>query len=189
MRASGEAPRYVRLGYLVAGAGAVLVAVALFLSWYRSFWESGRIRGLTTDPVEANAWEAFAVVDVLLASTALIVLVLAGVGLVRRDPRGLVAVAVLAALAAALIAYRLVKPPELQPPPTGTAEFHASRQLGAYLGFAGALVVVLSAPIAMALGRLALALRGVRPRKRCPQCASTVHADAHVCRHCGHRFA
>jgi high-affinity Fe2+/Pb2+ permease len=112
--------RRLRGSDLVAAAGAVALLAALFLDWY-----SG-----------ASAWQAFSVLDVVLALLALVPLAVAPLQATRDSPSLPVAFSVLAvvagALAALLIAYRIVN----QPGPNDAVDVQA----GAWIGLAAAVV-------------------------------------------------
>jgi hypothetical protein len=110
----------LRDGEWIAGAGAVALLAAMFLHWY-----SG-----------ASAWQAFSVLDMVLA-----LLLLAPLGLVvlqatRTSPSLPVAFSVLTvvtgALATLLILYRILN----QPGPNDVVDV----ELGAWVGLAAAVV-------------------------------------------------
>ena len=110
----------LRDGELIAGAGGVALLVSLFLGWY-----SG-----------ASAWEAFSVLDVLLALLALVPLALVVLQATRESPSLPVAFSVLTvvagALATLLVLYRVVN----QPGANDAVEV----ELGAWIGLAAAVV-------------------------------------------------
>jgi hypothetical protein len=124
----------------VIGAGALLVG--LFLSWF----EPG-----------ISAWNAFEIVDLLLAAIAVGVLVVALAG--SSDRPGLVALAgwlPVAALAAlALVAVSLLNPP----PAAGDG----SLEIGAWVSLGGAALLVVGAVLATTEFSLVIT---VRPRRR-----------------------
>jgi hypothetical protein len=106
---------------LVAGGGALLLAAALFLDWY-----SG-----------ASAWEAFSVLDVVLALLALPPLALVVAQATRASPSVPVLLSVLSIvaglLAFVLIGYRILN----QPGPNDAVDVEA----GAWVGLAAAALV------------------------------------------------
>ena len=112
--------RRLRDGEWLAGGGGLALLASLWLDWYG---------GMT-------AWQALAVIDVLLALLALVPLALVVAQATRRSPAVPVALSVLTplagALAAALIAFRLIDLPD------GAVAVHG----GAWLALAAALVVV-----------------------------------------------
>ena len=116
----------LRAGEWIAGAGGVALLAAMFLHWYRA-----------AGVVEVTAWEAFGVLDVVLALLALAPLGLVLTQATRRSPSVPVAFSVLAALAGALAAllilYRIVN----QPGPNDIVDV----QLGAWLALLAALVI------------------------------------------------
>ena len=91
--------RRLRDGEWLAGAGGVALLASLFLDWYG----------------DRTAWQALAVIDVVLALLALVPLALVAAQATRRSPAVPVALSVLTApagaLAAALIAFRLIDLP------------------------------------------------------------------------------
>ena len=109
--------RRLRDGELIAGAGGLALLVSLFLGWY-----SG-----------ASAWEAFSVVDVLLALLALVPLALVVVQATRESPSLPVAFSVFTVvaglLATLLVLFRIVDKP-------GGGDV----ELGAWIGLAAAVV-------------------------------------------------
>jgi hypothetical protein len=115
----------LRDGEWIAGAGAVALLAAMFLHWYAA--------GL----VEVTAWQAFDVLDIVLALLALVPLGLVFTQATRRSPSIPVAFSVFTvlagALAALLILYRIVN----QPGSNDVVEVKA----GAWLGFAAAAVI------------------------------------------------
>jgi uncharacterized membrane protein len=115
----------LRDGEWIAGAGGVALVAAMFLHWYGA------------GPVEVTAWQAFDVLDVVLALLALVPLGLVVTQATRRSPSIPVAFSVLTTLAgglaALLVLYRIVN----QPGPNDLVEVQA----GAWLGFVAALVV------------------------------------------------
>ena len=122
--------RRVRAGDIVVGAAALVLLVALFRTWYTV----PSYRNL-------NAWEAFGVVDVLLALIALLGIVLALSQVVGRGPALPVALGVitttLALAATLLVLYRILN----QPGPNEAIDV----RYGAYLGLLAALGVFLGA--------------------------------------------
>jgi hypothetical protein len=95
----------VRSGDYVAGAAGAVLLLSTFLEWYTV---RGREDGL-------SAWEAFSVVDVLVALVALLGIALALVQVVGRGPALPVAIGVitatLALAATLLVLYRIVNQP------------------------------------------------------------------------------
>jgi hypothetical protein len=110
--------RRQRGGDRLAGAGGVALLVALSLDWY-----SG-----------ASAWQAFSVLDVVLALLALVPLALVVLQATRESPSLPVAFSLLTtvggALATLLILYRIVD----QPGPND----RVGVELGAWVGLAAA---------------------------------------------------
>ena len=123
--------RRVRAGELVAGAAGVVLLAAMFLNWYSV---NSRDDSLT-------AWEAFSVVDVLLAIVALLGIALALSEVIGRGPSLPVALGVvtttLALAGTLLLAYRIIN----QPGPNDLISVEA----GAYLGLLAGVGVFLGA--------------------------------------------
>jgi carbon starvation protein CstA len=121
--------RRLRDGELIAGAGGLALLAAMFLHWYGT--------GLRIVRFEVTAWQAFGVLDVVLALLALVPLALVVLQATRRSPAIPVAFSVFTALAGALAAllilYRIVN----QPGPNDEVEVQA----GAWLGLLAALVI------------------------------------------------
>jgi hypothetical protein len=110
--------RRLRAGEWIAGAGGIALLASMFLDWY-----SG-----------ASAWQAFSVLDVVLAMLALVPLGLVATQATRDSPSLPVALSVLTTvagmLAVLLILYRILN----QPGPNDAADV----ELGAWAGFAAA---------------------------------------------------
>jgi len=121
--------RRLRDGEWVAGAGGLALLAAMFLHWYGT--------DLRIVVFEVTAWQAFGVLDVVLALLALVPLALVFTQATRGSPSIPVAFSVLSTiagmLAALLILYRIVD----QPGPNDVVEVQA----GAWLGLLAALVV------------------------------------------------
>jgi carbon starvation protein CstA len=117
----------LRDGEWIAGAGGVALLAAMFLHWY----------GLAVGRAEATAWQAFGVLDVVLALLALLPLALVLTQATRPSPSIPVMFSVLTtiggALATLLILYRIAN----QPGPNELVDV----QVGAWLGLLAALVV------------------------------------------------
>jgi hypothetical protein len=124
-------------GELVAGAGGALLLVATFLPWFAldaAIELPGRSGGVTVRGEGVNAWEAFAVIDLLLLATALAAIALAALavsGLRRgRIPLALAVIAA-AVVSGALIVFRLLDPPDLVTA-ADTAATETGRRIGAF---------------------------------------------------------
>jgi len=117
----------LRLGELVAGAGALVLLIATFLDWYTP---SGRGEGL-------SAWSAFTVVDLLLGLVIALGLAVLAFQRVGRGPALPVALEVvtttLALATTLLVLYRILN----QPGPNDAIGVSA----GAYLGLLAAAAV------------------------------------------------
>ena len=136
--------RRVRAGEIVAGVAGVALLAAMFLDWYSMPPEllSGaldrRLRGV-------SAWEAFSVIDLLLALCALAPLVLVAFQATRVSQSLPVMWSVLTTIAGMiavlLVLYRLID----QPGPNELVEVEP----GAWIGLVAALAVVAGGWISM----------------------------------------
>ena len=115
--------RRLRHGEWLAGTAGVVLFVSLFLHWYGG----------------ANGWESFAATDVVLAISALMGIGLAVATATQRTPavpQGISALTVPVALAGAvLVVIHTISPPD------GAS----GREVGLWLGLAGALGVLVGA--------------------------------------------
>jgi hypothetical protein len=125
-----------RVGEILAGAFGVLLLVSLFLPWYRDEAPACLREPCPAAPTR-SAWEAFAVLDLVLLAVAL-----AGVGLLvvevtQRTPAIPVAWSAIAALLA-LVAVGLVLWRSLSPPGgSGVEPVFSLLGLAASAGLAG----------------------------------------------------
>ena len=111
----------------LAGLGGLLLLVSLFLPWYRLQDRSLQVAD------DYTAWQALAVIDVLVAILAVPAILVPVLSLARRGPAKAIAIAVIASatgwLAILLVAVRLVFPPD-----------GLDLRYGAWLALAGALL-------------------------------------------------
>ena len=125
--------RRFEVGPILVALGAILLLVSLFLDWYGPL----------------TAWEAFEVVEVLLAGLAVAALIVATGQLVPDlewgERRWLPAIVLAVAV---LVAAELI-----DPPPAAGAE---ALEQGAWLAFAAALVMLAGA--VLTLGRISFAV-------------------------------
>ena len=135
--------RRFEVGPILVALGAALLLVSLFLDWYGPL----------------SAWEAFEVVDVLLACLAVAALVVAAGQLVPDlewgERRWLPAIVVAVSV---LVAAELVDPP----PAAGSEVL----EQGAWLAFAGALVMLAGAVLSVGRISFAVAIEGRETRER-----------------------
>lgn len=121
----------VSLGELVGAVGGLGLLVASFLPWYSSGGEN------------ATAWQAFSVVDVLIAAAATAGLSVGLVVLFRISVSypvaGSTITLLFGAIAFVLIAYRLIDPP-------GDG---LTREIGAWIGVAAAAAVTVGGYLAI----------------------------------------
>ena len=144
-------PRWLRPGDGLAALGGLLVLVALFLPWYSVTLPSGA----PAAGRDLTGWQAFSVIDILLALAALVGIGLAVAVATRRTPALPLAVAVIGiitgALAVLLVLVRILD----QPGPNQLLDV----ALGAWLALVGALGLAAGAWRSLADERN----RGVRP--------------------------
>lgn len=101
---------------LAAAASVALLVVMVTVDWYAPPAPAGRPGATAYAPLPgATAWQAFGVLDVVLAAVAALGLALAGLTAARRSPALPVATALTlipaAALATLALLYRLANPP------------------------------------------------------------------------------
>jgi RsiW-degrading membrane proteinase PrsW (M82 family) len=130
----------LRDGEWIAGAGGSVLLVSLFLRWYSASLADLLDGAGVAAPglsVTATAWQAFSVLDVVLAVLALVPLALVWFHATRRSPSVPVAFSVLTVvaggLATLLILYRIIN----QPGPNDLVDV----ELGAYLGLLSAVAI------------------------------------------------
>jgi hypothetical protein len=124
--------RRFQVGPIIVALAAIVLLVSLFLEWYGSL----------------IAWEAFEIVDVLLAALALAAL-MAAVGAFAPD----VAYVERRWLPPIALGAALIVAAELDPPPAAGSDSAAT---GAWLAFGAAIVMVIGA--VLSLGRVSLAV-------------------------------
>ena len=128
----------LRFGDWVMGVGGLAVLAVMFLDWY------GPPDELLYAPegLDWNAWEAFAVNDVILALAALMAIVAAVMTAVHPTAAVPLAIASLASLvsmlALILVVIRVIWPPDLFP---DEVPLDTARQAGAWLGLVATAVL------------------------------------------------
>jgi hypothetical protein len=150
--------RRLRVGEWVVGASGLLLLVALFLPWY----ELGE--GIVVGPPDvldarASAWDAFTVLDLLLALGALAAIAVVVVTAAHATPAVPLAMESLVTLFAlmllVLVVFRLADPPDVSflestsGPATRERVEDIDRAAGAWLGLAGVLGIVAGGLVAM----------------------------------------
>ena len=126
--------RRVRTGEIVAAVGAVVLLISMFLDWYAPNVVFGALDRLD---LGVNAWEAFGVIDLLLALVVVLGVALLAFQFAGRGPALPVAIEVvtstLALIALLFVAYRIVN----QPGPNDLVDV----LFGAWLGLVSVAVV------------------------------------------------
>jgi hypothetical protein len=136
--------RRFELGPIIVAAGALLLLVSLFLDWYGA---------------GVSAWDAFEVVDLLLAALAIAAIV-AAVGALAPDT-GALDRRWLPVLVAAIVV--LVVASIINPPPAAAG---ASADIGAWIAFGAAIAMLLGAVLSMGRVSFSVAVEGREPRQR-----------------------
>ena len=146
------------MGEWVVGASGLLLLVALFLPWY----ELGQ--GIVVGPpdvldAQASAWDAFTVLDLLLAFGAVAAIAVVFVTAAQATPALPLAleslVALFGLLLLVLVIFRLADPPDVSflESTAGAATRERvddiDRGAGAWLGLAAVLGIVVGALVAM----------------------------------------
>jgi hypothetical protein len=120
----------LRTGELVTGIAGVLLLIDMFLPWYGIGGAIGQFASAAGVDVDANAWDAFGFIDLVIFVTSLVAIgsvVLAASGRsVALPVAASVVVTVLAIVTALLILYRIINPPG----PNDVVDV----QIGAWLG-------------------------------------------------------
>jgi hypothetical protein len=122
----------VRLGEWIAGASAVALLGFMFLGWFGAEPKEAR-DAVVSGKAEQTAWEAFGVLDIVLALTAAMGIALVVVTATQRTPAlpiAFVSVTALVALVATVwLAIRAAAPPA----PEGS-NLETTRETGLWLG-------------------------------------------------------
>jgi carbon starvation protein CstA len=148
---------------LGAGAAGVALLVTLFLPWYGGAVGTGVVAyGPGATQRYATGWEAFGVVDILLAIAALVAIALVVVTATARGPAKPVAFSVIStltsALAVVLVLWRVLDPPEPG----------LTRHYGAWLALVVALLMFVASFAAMRDERTPGAVPPDVPRRPVP---------------------
>jgi hypothetical protein len=140
-----QAPTRISAGGLVAAVGGILLLVSLFLDWF--------------DP-GVTAWTVFEIVDLLLAAIALAALVAAAASIDPRLPLDDRLLVPLGAVATLLVVHALIDHPP--------AALGADPTEGAWLGLAGALLLLVGGLLTVVRVSLAFDVERNRPARRPP---------------------
>jgi uncharacterized membrane protein len=154
---------------LLAGAAGVALLVVMFLPWYQVRGTPAAIaffqgRGPTPQPAftRLSAWEAFSVIDILLALCALVAIALVVVTATASGPAKPVAFTVLTTLAgllATLLAlFRAIAPPH----------GYLERCYGVWVGLAAAVLMLVGGFLTMKDDRTPGAVPPDLPRRPAP---------------------
>ena len=129
-------------GAALAAAGGVLLVVAMFLDWYALEVSGGRVPGAErlASSARLDAWQAFAWIDLLLLTAAVLAVASAGFGAAASRLASPVVVGACGAVAAILVLWRLVDPPLVRGE-VFTFTVDVVVKPGALLGLLGALSI------------------------------------------------
>lgn len=137
--------RRIDAGDVLAALGGVLLIVALFLDWFAG----------------ATAWQAFEIVDLLLAAGAVAAIAAAAEGLGLRSGLRPSALVPIGLVLLAIVVVQLIEPP----PGFNNIDDRGS---GAWLGLAGAALIVLGAALRIARINVTVSVGGRETRRRVP---------------------
>jgi hypothetical protein len=138
-----QAPTRISAGGLVAALGALLLLISLFLDWF--------------EPA-LTAWDAFEIVDLLLALIALAALAAAAASIDLRLPLDDRLLLPLGAAATVLVVHALIDHPP--------AARNVDPAEGAWLGLAGALLLLIGGLLTVVRVSLAFDVDRSRPARR-----------------------
>jgi len=136
------------MGERIAGGSALALLIIMFLPWYGAkvnISGSGSGSGIGSGNVSgnANAWDAFSSIDVVLLLVILVVVALVAARVANAVPSGVPAPVIIVGagmLAVVLVAYRLIDlPGESGGTPGVTVEI--TRQIGVFLGLLAAAAI------------------------------------------------
>ena len=123
----------LRFGDWIMGVGGLAVLIVMFFDWYKPTLGDAVVT-FGTEDLQPNAWEAFAVTDLILALAALMGIV--AFVLTVSQPTAAVPLAlaslttIVALIALLLVVLRVVWPPDV----VSNDEFDTGRMTGAWLG-------------------------------------------------------
>ncbi len=150
--------RRLRVGEVIAAVSGLVLAVALFLPWYEQIRVEPSVRAPARESSTTfTGWEAFAVIDVLLAVTAILGIGLLVVTVAQRTPSIPIAADALLTIVGSLIAIvALVRVLNLPGDVDSDSSLviDAGREPAAWLGLLAAIGVPVGAAVAMRDERL-----------------------------------
>ena len=139
------------IGDRISGGSAVALFLIMFLPWYGAKAEAGGGSGFSASG-EANAWESFSSIDIVLLLVILVVGALVAARAASAAPAEIPAPLIIlgaGVLALALVAYRLIDLPGESGSSFGV-QVEISRQIGVFLGLLAAAGVAFGGYRAMA---------------------------------------
>jgi hypothetical protein len=145
-------PSRLRRGEIVAAVGAIVLLVAMFTGWYGLTLTLPVIGTADLHAPATDAWDAFTVVDLILALAAATALSLALAQAAFHAPAVPVALSVvgtvLGGISIVAILFRIADPPGIGLPANlprsalaVTVHLHRSVEAGAWVGLAGAVMM------------------------------------------------
>ena len=124
----------MNLGRAVAGASGLALLLVMFLPWFggEQVVELPNAGSFTAEAENNDAWESFALIDLILFATAA-----AAVSYALTELPPPIVLTVMGTLAVALVFFRIVSPPDLGDL-VGSVESDVGRRIGAFLGLLAA---------------------------------------------------
>jgi hypothetical protein len=161
--------RRLRFGDWVMGIGGLAVLLVMFLEWYEPVAREGNLILIARGDPTVNAWEAFAVTDVILALAALMGVAAFVLAVTQPTAAVPLAIASLTALFSILtlllVILRVIWPPDLDVavPAFGT-DLETGRATGAWLGLVATTILAGGALASIRDERVPRPQRPVEPR-------------------------
>jgi len=156
--------RRLRAGEWILGAGSVLLLLSLFMGWYEGKDVEVRIPESSGD-YALTAFEAFSVIDVMLAGGALLGLGLVAASAMQRvsavNIAGSVLLTLLVAVLLVLVLFRLARIPDFET--DGAVFLDSTRDTGVWLALAGCGLMLAGALASMRDERITGDTRSVDP--------------------------
>lgn len=128
-------PSGLSIGERIAGGSALALLIIMFLPWYGAKAQAGGSNGFSATG-DANAWESFSSIDIVLLLVILVVGALVAARAANAIPAGVPAPLIIlgaGVLALALVVYRLLDLPAESGSSFGI-NVEITRQIGVFLG-------------------------------------------------------
>jgi hypothetical protein len=127
--------RRVRLGEWIAGASAVALLALMFLEWFGAEPKEATREAIVSGKADQSAWQAFGVLDIVLALTAVMAIALVVVTATQRTPAVPIAFVSVTAFVAIAVTVWLAIRAAAPPAPEGS-NLETTRKSGLWLGLA-----------------------------------------------------